>query len=149
MNQEYEIVLSLPPRGDIENIYEGITQFSNEDDADNWEIGLYESLHSLKFTPNHQECERETRITGLAIRRILYRQKGVKREYHVYYTIEPSPVGTAGVAVPFLGRVVILFLLHASQKPLSKKALLSRIQAVRTDVAEVDAIRAEFEQDTS
>jgi hypothetical protein len=147
MNREYQLALLALPLQDIEIIRNNITAFANTAAADDWEEGLYEVLDSLKMVAHHQECERESKLLGVSVRRILYRQKGVRRDYHVYYTIKPSPLSEIepdGFYVA--GHVLILYLLHAAQKPLSKKELQARVNAVNAEMEEIDALRAELSQ---
>jgi hypothetical protein len=92
VNREYEVFVPQPTNKDIENIHVSIRDYSNDEDADKWEEGLYETFSSLKIVPFHQAIEREAGVGKVPIRKILYRQQGVRRHYHVLYTVEVSPV---------------------------------------------------------
>jgi hypothetical protein len=153
MNREYQLVLSTLPLQDIDSIREDIITYTKsgkrtgEEDADNWEEGLYQVFQSLKIVPYHQECERESKILGTSIRKILYRQKGIRRDYHIYYTIKPYPLPDPEPDHPYMaGRIVIFFLLHAAQKPLTESELIERTHNVQAEIQEIDAIRTELEQ---
>jgi hypothetical protein len=146
MNRVYEVFVPQPTNKDIDDAHLGISDYSNVEDADKWEEGLYATFSSLKTVPFHQAIERETGVGKVPVRKILYRQQGVRRHYHVLYMVESFSVPDPEPNRPYLaGRVIILFVRHASQKPLTDKALEKRIGAVRKDIAKIDALRDELE----
>jgi plasmid stabilization system protein ParE len=139
MNATYEIVIGLPVRQNIYEIADNIVDYSNQEDANNWEDGLSEVIASLKTTPNHQECPKETKGAKASIRKILYRQKGVRRNYHLYYRLETYPTPDPEPNYPYpAGRVTVLFVRHASQKELTTAEIQARIKASDNDIADVD-----------
>jgi hypothetical protein len=69
-------------------VHLSISDYSNTEDADKWEEGLYEIFSSLKTVPFHQTIEREMGVGRVPVRKILYRQQGVRRHYHVLYMVE-------------------------------------------------------------
>jgi hypothetical protein len=151
VNQQYQTIIALPTEEEIERIRNNVTAYYQSvgknfdfslDAGFEWLSGLSETINALEVTPTHQELERETRLSKTSIRRVLYKQKGIKREYHVYYTIRPLPAPDPNFP-NLVARVVILFVRHASQKPLTTKELKARISAVTADIAEIDALRQE------
>jgi hypothetical protein len=147
VNQYFELIISLPVQKDIEKIRKEISAYSNDEDAGyEWGDGLSKVVNTLKTVPFHQAIERETGVGKAPVRKILYRQQGVRCHYHVLYMVDSFPVPDPEPNRPYLaGCVVILFVRHASQKPLTDEALEKRIGAVHRDIAEVDALRKELE----
>jgi plasmid stabilization system protein ParE len=142
----YELIVSQPVYNDIDTIFESIKNFSNEDDAFDWEDGLNDILEKLKNTPNHQELERETKLGNISIRKILYRQKKVRRDYHVIYSVLEYPKPNPEPNTPYLvGRVSVLFVRHAAQKVLTRKEIRERLQATVKDTERIDELRASLE----
>jgi hypothetical protein len=142
----YELIVSLPTYNDIDAISESIKNYSNEDDAFDWEDELHNVLETLKYTPNHQELERETKLGGISIRKILYRQKKVRREYHIIYTITEYAKPNPEPNTPHLaGRVSVLFVRHAAKKVLTSKEIRERLQATAKEIEQIDELRASLE----
>jgi hypothetical protein len=74
VNREYEVFVPQPTNKDIDNVHLSISDYSNTEDADKWEEGLYEIFSSLKTVPFHQTIEREMGVGRVPVRKILYRQ---------------------------------------------------------------------------
>jgi hypothetical protein len=128
---EYQIFTSQMFWEDVDAIKEEIVTYSNFDDADNWESGLFDTIRSLKTTAGYQICEFETEEAGFPVRKVLYRQKEVNRQYHLFFTISleeyPMPLGGLTTAIPDLfGMVKIFAVRHASRRPMTGKELRRR-----------------------
>jgi plasmid stabilization system protein ParE len=142
VNPRYEVIIPPSLQKDIEQIIQGIVAYSNKEDANRWEDGLYDTLDTLSITPYHQECPRETRLARVSIRKILYSQKVPRRHYHIYYIVDAYPTPNPEPSTPYLaGRVSLLFIYHASQKLLSTKDIKERIVTVDAEIAELDALK--------
>jgi hypothetical protein len=146
MNRYFTIFIPSPVFSDIEGVHASISQYSNSGDADNWEEGLFDEIDTLKTTPHHQVIERETRLSKTNVRRILYHQKGTRREYHIFFTVKDVPTPNPEPNTPYLaGHVFLLFVRHAAQKPLTTKELKERLGKADAEIMEIDALRAELE----
>ena len=131
MLNEYEIALSTSVERDLETIRAEIIFFSNADDANVWEDGLFDVIRSLKHVAGFQECKIESRRAGFSIRKILYRQSGIKRQYHLFFTIEEYTKPIVEPTTPYLvGMVKILAVRQASRRSLTGKELQERLRNV-------------------
>jgi hypothetical protein len=131
MTGEYEVSTSDMLWDDVDVIKEDIMVYSNKNDAENWEDGLYESIRSLKTVAAYQVCELESQVVGLPIRKLLYRQKDVKRQYHLFFTIEEYPRPTIEPSTPYLLGVVKIFTIrHASRQPMTGRELRDRLKLI-------------------
>jgi plasmid stabilization system protein ParE len=138
----FDLFLSPFALEEMNAIYEGIIEFSDEASAFAWEDILYQQLESLRITPYQQEQERETKLAKTPIRRFLSVQKSPRREYHVYYVIHPKQN-----TPPQNGEVRIISVRHASQKPLTTKELKIRLENLEKAIAQIEASRAEAEEE--
>jgi hypothetical protein len=140
VNRFFEIVVPFVVSTEVNDIFGDIINYTeNEEAAHVWLKGFFNALQTLERTPYHQICERETEISGFLVRRILHRQKEVRREYHAYYTIYEYPIPDPEPTNSYpAGRVLVLFVRHAAQKPLTKKELGERLKAAISEVAQID-----------
>ena len=81
--------------------------------AREWYAGLRAAAGTLATLPKRFAVqERESRLLGREVRRLLYRRTPGSAAYHVFYTVaEDSPDGP---------RVSILHIRHAARRPLSR-----------------------------
>ena len=90
-----------------------IAELVGEDAAQAWRSGVLAAVATLAENPRRFAVqERESRLPGREVRRLLYRRTPGSAAYHVFYTVaEDSPDGP---------RVSILHIRHAARRPLSR-----------------------------
>jgi hypothetical protein len=154
MNRFFEVTIPLLSREDIDQIYQDIVVYWKskgksdtfaEDAGYVWLDGFKKVIDSLEIVPFHQECERETSLLGVSVRRIKYQPKNSRREHHIYYTVETFPTPDPEPTHLYLaGSIVILFVRYATQEILSDEELEERFSAVKADIEEINALKDQY-----
>jgi hypothetical protein len=157
VNRFYEVTIPLLSREDIDQIYQDIVvywrgQGRNDSLAQDagyaWLDGLKKVIDTLEIVPFHQECEHETNLLGVSVRRVRYEQKNSRREHHVYYTVEEFPIPNPEPTHLYLaGQIVVLFVRHASQETLSGEELEERMRGIKEDIGRINALKLKLEAD--
>jgi hypothetical protein len=137
MNQEYEVAITTPSMQDIEKIRADIASYSSEDDSNAWEDGIFDVIRSLHIVAHYQESEPESQKMGFPVRKILYKQKGTKRQYHLFFTIDYYPKPAIEPTHPYaVGIVKIIAVRYATQNTMTKKEIQSRLDRANADLDE-------------
>ncbi len=112
--KRYSVRLSPRSLRDRTEVAAWIMEIVGEEVARDWVGGLDQAVASLSEYPKRNAVrERESRLIGREVRRLLYRRTVGSAAYHAFYLIEET--GDDGA------RVVVFHIRHASRKPLSGK----------------------------